>query len=86
MPDKNDEDNKNKQLFEEYKLAIETQMHFNDLLMKLRTFGLTAVAAIFSYAITRGQQLRLIMIFGLALLVSIFNIFACDKGLLRIFP
>ena len=39
--------------FDEYKLSIETQMHFNEILMKFRSFGIAAVVAIYSYAITR---------------------------------
>lgn len=38
---------------EEYKLAVQTQMHFNEILMKFRSFGVTVVVAVYSYAITR---------------------------------
>lgn len=37
----------------EYELAVKTQMHFNELLMKFRSFGVTVVVAIYSYAVGR---------------------------------
>ena len=37
----------------EYELAVKTQMHFNEILMKFRSFGLAVVIAVYSYAITR---------------------------------
>jgi hypothetical protein len=37
----------------EYKLAVQTQMHFNEILMKFRAFGIAVVIAVYSYAITR---------------------------------
>jgi len=37
----------------EYRLAVETQMHFNQILMRFRSFGISVVVAIYSYAVTR---------------------------------
>ncbi|OGW54902.1 MAG: hypothetical protein A2Y81_10805 [Nitrospirae bacterium RBG_13_43_8] len=37
----------------EYKLAVQTQMHFNEILMKFRAFGIAVVIGVYSYAITR---------------------------------
>jgi hypothetical protein len=37
----------------EYELAVQTQMHFNEILMKFRSFGIAVVIAVYSYAITR---------------------------------
>ncbi len=37
----------------EYELAVKTQMHFNEILMKFRSFGVTVVVAIYSYAVGR---------------------------------
>ena len=44
-------------LFEEYKLAIDTQMHFNDMLWKMRSLMLTTVLAVFTVAITMAPKL-----------------------------
>jgi hypothetical protein len=49
----------------EYTLAVETQMHFNEILMKFRSFGIAVVIAVYSYAITR-QELGLSFLFGLS--------------------
>jgi hypothetical protein len=38
---------------DEYGLAVKTQMHFNEILMKFRSFGVTVVVAVYSYAIGR---------------------------------
>ena len=68
----------NKSVMEEYKLAIEVQIHFNELLMKLRSFGLTAVVVVFGWAVTRSQneasstfQVQMIIACGLGLLVAV---------------
>lgn len=37
----------------EYELAVKTQMHFNEILMKFRSFGITVVVAIYSYSVGR---------------------------------
>lgn len=37
----------------EYELAVKTQMHFNEILMKFRSFGVTVVVAVYSYAVGR---------------------------------
>lgn len=44
--------------FSEYQLAIETQMHFNEILMKFRSFGIAAIIAIFSFAISRNDVVQ----------------------------
>lgn len=49
----------------EYKLAVETQMHFNEILMKFRSFGIAVVIAVYSYAITR-QDFGISFLFGLS--------------------
>jgi hypothetical protein len=59
---------KTKMYFEEYKLAIETQVHFNELLLKLRSFGITAVIAIFGYAV-QSTKPQIIIACGIALLI-----------------
>ena len=40
----------------EYELAVKTQMHFNEILMKFRSFGITVVVAMYSYAVTRPSS------------------------------
>lgn len=42
-----------KPALKEYELAVKTQMHFNEILMKFRSVGLAVVIAVYSYAITR---------------------------------
>lgn len=37
----------------EYELAVKTQMHFNEILMKYRSVGISVVVAVYSYAISR---------------------------------
>lgn len=37
----------------EYELAVKTQMHFNEILMKFRSFAVTVVVAVYSYAVGR---------------------------------
>lgn len=37
----------------EYELAVKTQMHFNEILIKFRSFGVTVVVAVYSYAVGR---------------------------------
>jgi hypothetical protein len=39
----------------EYELSVKTQMHFNEILMKFRFFGITVVA-MYSYAVTRPSS------------------------------
>ena len=76
-------------LIEEWKTVIQTQMHLNDMLMKMRTAAISMVVAVFSAAaVVIGQfpdsYLRilgkethisiLIIIFGIALWLGIFAI------------
>lgn len=53
----NDDDDHNKDTGElarnEYELAVKAQMHFNEILMKFRSFGITVVTAVYSYAASR---------------------------------
>jgi len=35
-----------KRVFQEYKLVLETQMHFNDMLMKYRSLAFTVILAL----------------------------------------
>jgi hypothetical protein len=37
----------------EYELSVKTQTHFNEILMKFRSFGVTVVVAVYSYAVGR---------------------------------
>ncbi len=37
----------------EYELAVKAQMHFNEILMKFRSFGVSVVVAVYSYAVGR---------------------------------
>lgn len=46
-------DSWNESAAKEYELAVQTQMHFNEILMKFRSFGIAVVIAVYSYAITR---------------------------------
>jgi hypothetical protein len=64
------EQEKQQMYFEEYKLAIETQMHFNELLLKLRSFGITAVIAIFGYAVQSKNSTSIIAC-GIVLLIAL---------------
>jgi len=74
-------------ILEEWKVVIETQMHFNDMIMRMRTTMLSVVIAIFSAAgLAFGQypnrflqvgNFRIhvsgaIVLFGVAVLASIF--------------
>ena len=51
-------DDSNGEYFAEYQLAIQVQMHFNDLLMKMRSFGITSVVVILGYAATAAYLLQ----------------------------
>ena len=75
-----------KLILEEWKTVIQTQMHFNDMLMKMRTTGVSVVLAVFGAAAYSLQYERLfltindyrfhvsafIIAFGLGMLVGIF--------------
>lgn len=81
------EPQKLKLLIEEWKTVIQTQMHFNDMLMKMRTAAISVVVAVFaaaaaiigqfpdSYIEIFGRQAHisiLVIIFGIALWMGIF--------------
>lgn len=70
--------------FNLYKLAIETQMHFNDLIMKIRTIVTSIITAVFgAAAIVLGESSysvfilnRTIHISALIIIAGIFFLFA----------
>jgi hypothetical protein len=69
-------------ILEEWKIVIQTQMHFNDMIMKLRTSGISIVLAFFGAASLSLQYPQLYLRFfhasvliiasGLVLLASVF--------------
>ena len=76
-------------ILEEWKTVVQTQMHFNEMIMRARTTGVSVVMAVYgAAAIAYGQYpskvLKIysleyhvstaIILFGLVLLVSIFSI------------
>lgn len=75
-----------KLILEEWKTVIQTQMHFNDMLMKMRTTAVTIVLAVFGAAAYSLQYDKLyltisdysfhaavlIMTFGLGMLAGVF--------------
>lgn len=82
---------KTKLVLEEWKTVIETQMHFNDMIMRLRTTGISIVLAFFGAASLSLQYAQLyltifnfnfhaaalIIASGLVLLLSIFVLDYC---------
>jgi len=82
---------KTKLVLEEWKTVIETQMHFNDMIMRLRTTGISIVLAFFGAASISLQYSQLYLKFtyfsfhaavliiasGLILLISIFVLDYC---------
>ena len=86
-----DNDNSTKEtelILEEWKTVIQTQMHFNDMIMKMRTTGVSVVLAVFGAAAYSLQFDRLyltisgysfhasvlIIAFGLGMLVGVFGL------------
>jgi hypothetical protein len=75
-----------KLIFAEWKVVIETQMHFNEMLMQMRTAGVSIVLAVFGAAAYSLQYDKLfltlsgfqfhvsilIIVFGLGMLVGVF--------------
>lgn len=53
-----------KLILEEWKTVIQTQMHFNDMLMKMRTTGVSIVLAVFGAAAYSLQYERLFLTFN----------------------
>ena len=57
-------------VFQEYKLVLETQMHFNDMLMKYRSLAFTVIPALGGLAVFILEKITNIGIaFGFALLL-----------------
>ena len=77
-----------KLILEEWKTVIQTQMHFNDMLMKMRTTAVSVVLAVFGAAAYSLQYDKLyltissysfhasvlIMVFGLGMLAGVFSL------------
>ena len=75
-------------ILEEWKTVIQTQMHFNDMIMKMRTTGVSIVLAVFGAAAYSLQYDKLILTisnysfhasvlvvaFGLGMLVGVFGL------------
>ncbi len=58
-------------LWEEYKLAIETQMHFNKMILRARTFGLTAVVVILGASLAFLKNGECTVFYKLTLCISL---------------
>jgi len=77
-----------KLILEEWKTVIKTQMHFNDMIMRMRTTGVSVVLAVFGaaayslrydqlYLTIWGHSLHasvLVIAFGLGMLIGIFGL------------
>jgi len=77
-----------KLILEEWKTVIQTQMHFNDMIMRMRTTGISIVLAVFGaaayslqydklYLIISGCSFHasvLVILFGLGMLVGVFGL------------
>lgn len=75
-----------KLILEEWKTVIQVQMHFNDMIMKMRTTGISVVLAVFGaaayslqydklYLTISGYSFHasvLVILFGLGMLVGVF--------------
>lgn len=75
-------------ILEEWKTVIQTQMHFNDMIMKMRTTGISIVLAVFGAAAYSLQYDKLylticgysfhasvlIITFGLGMLIGVFGL------------
>ena len=75
-------------ILEEWKTVIQTQMHFNDMIMKMRTTGVSIVLAVFGaaayslqydelYLTIHGSSFHasvLVILFGLGMLVGVFGL------------
>ena len=69
-------------ILEEWKTVIQTQMHFNDMIMKMRTTGVTIVLAFFGAAAISLQYERLFLrICGFSFHAAVL-IIACGLGML----
>jgi hypothetical protein len=77
-----------KLILEEWKTVIQTQMHFNDMIVRMRTTGVSIVLAVFgaaAYSLQYGRLLLticgysfhasvLVILFGLGMLVGVFGL------------
>lgn len=77
-----------KLILEEWKTVIQTQMHFNDMIMKMRTTGISVVLAVFGAAAYSLQYSQLyltigeysfhasvlVILFGLGMLLGVFGL------------
>lgn len=91
MDDKQDKIEEMKLILEEWKTVIQTQMHFNDMIMRIRTTGVSVVVTVFGAAAYSLQFDRLylqisgvsfhaavpIVSFGLGMLLGIFVLDYC---------
>ncbi len=59
-------------LLEEFKICIKVQMHFNDMLLKIRTLVITFIVSIFGTAAYLLSQILDINIFGFPIHISAF--------------
>jgi hypothetical protein len=79
-------DDRTKMLFEEWKVVMQTQMHFNEMIMRVRSVGVSVVTAVFGAAAYSLQFQKLTLTldgkvihvaapiagFGLAMLLGLF--------------
>jgi hypothetical protein len=77
-----------KLILEEWKTVIQTQMHFNDMIMRMRTTGVSIVLAVFgaaAYSLQYGKLYLticgnsfhasvLVVAFGLGMLIGVFGL------------
>lgn len=69
---KNDFEDELNFLLEEFKICINVQMHFNDMLLKLRTLVITFIVSIFGTAAYLLSQNLFVNIFNLQIHSSVF--------------
>ncbi len=88
MSEHNSSIEETKLILEEWKTVIETQMHFNDMIMRMRTTGVSIVLAVFGAAAYSLQYNKLylticgysfhaavfVLAFGLAMLAGVFGL------------
>ena len=88
MGDNDNSSKETKLILEEWKTVVQTQMHFNDMIMRVRTTGVSVVLAVFGAAAYSLQYDKLILTicnysfhasvlviaFGLAMLLGVFGL------------
>ena len=74
VPKKSDFDDEYKFLLEEFKICVNVQMHFNDMLLKIRTLVITFIISIFGTAAFLLSQDLYFNIFNFPLHSSVFII------------